>query len=128
MKFVKIFVIFAFFLFSMIFSSCDLITNLFHTPQKLEITIITDKSTYEYAEPIHVKLDILSEPNRDVSIVWKINGAAPEFSILDPKDFTFSLTPAMSTEYTLSATVTDGYDTITKDFKFTVEPLAKIGS
>ena len=119
-----IFIILCFFMLS----GCDLITNLFHTPQDLEFSIVTEKTTFEYDETIHVKLDITSEPERNINISWKINGDLPAFSITDPKDFSFSLTPEITTEYTLSATVSDGVDTILKEHNITVKQYALLGT
>jgi len=101
---------------------------MLNQPQELSVEAQLNKSTYEYNETIDVTLSVLSEPGRDVTITWKINGATPGFIIADPKRFSFSLSPSVTTTYTLEATVSDGVDIVKQSCTFDVKQFAFVGT
>lgn len=109
-------------------SSCDLLSSLLGMSEDLSVEMHLDKSTYEYDETINVTLNIESDPNRDITVSWKVNGADPTFIIADPKSFSFSLRPSVTTSYTLEATVSDGKDTIKKSYTFDVKQFVLVGT
>jgi hypothetical protein len=111
-----------------IISSCDLFSSILHKPQELSIEVNSNKTTYEYNETINVSLAVMSEPGRDISISWKINGEVPTFTISDQKALSFNLTPSVTTTYTIEATVSDGVDEIKKACSFTVKQFALVGT
>jgi hypothetical protein len=109
-------------------SSCDFLMSFLGMSQDLTFEINLNKSIYEYDEIIDISLDIKSDPNKDITVNWKINGMDPDFSIPDTKSFSFRLKPEINTSYTLEATVSDGKDTIKKTCTFKVKQFALVGT
>ncbi len=107
-------------------SSCDVLLNMIDPAQKLEISIASNKTGYEYNEKILVSLTAVYEEGRSLSISWTLNGQA--LVVDNPKNFSLYLKPEATTTYTLKATVNDGITTVTKEMQVTVKAFALSGT
>lgn len=100
--------------------------NLIDPPQKLEISIASDKTEYEYNEKILITLEAVYEEGREVSISWTLDGQ--DLIVDNPQSFNLFLKPTATTSYTLKATADDGATTAIKEMQITVRNFAHRGT
>lgn len=111
---------------ALLLASCDLLLNLIDPPQKLEISIASNKAEYEYNEKILVSLNAIYEEGRELSISWTLN--EQPLVVDNPQSFSLFLKPDATTSYTLKATTNDGETTVIKEMQITVKSFAFKGT
>lgn len=94
----------------------------------LSASVVLNGDSFGYGEEIEIALSVTSYSGKEISVSWDLSPgtALPEPD--DPYDFIITLTPQVTTEYSLKAAITDEVDSIVVTAIFTVRQLPFVGT
>lgn len=106
-------------------TSCD---SVFYTTP--DVTISINKTEFSYGETIDVEITVNADPGKVINILWELkkDDLPQSITIDDPYSFSFTLTPDVTSDYTIRATISDGVETIVVDESFIVKQLPFLGT